>query len=60
MDKNTQAGDGQNPGFLWTKSEKKKIRGPRKWTSKINYIYVCVMKKMQKKNPKTLDAEFNI
>ena len=50
-----QAGDGQNPGFLWTKSEKKKVRGPRKWTSKINYICMCDEKNAKKKNPKTLD-----
>ena len=47
MDKNTQAGDGQNPGFLWTKSEKKKFEVPENGLQK-SIIYVFVMKKMQK------------
>ena len=47
---NTQAGDGQNPGFLWTKSEKKKVRGPRKWISKNNYICICDEKNAKKKS----------
>ena len=38
-------------GVLWTKFE---VRGPRKWTSKINYICICD-EKNAKKIPKTLD-----
>ena len=33
-------------GVLWTKFE---VRGPRKWTSKINYICICDEKNAKKK-----------
>jgi len=32
-------------GVLWTKFE---VRGPRKWTSKINYICICDEKNAKK------------
>ena len=42
-DNYTQAGDGQNPRFLWTKSEKKKYEVPENGFKK-SIIYVFLMK----------------